>query len=169
IHHEPKPSDIPDNLTCDEILSELESDEREISSYTEKVQESVKKTFDLFSGKHWSSLYKSIDGILNEQLAPAIIGSPYKSESENLLLPLECAKKLSVLFEEQSRTSDKQILGRLLEYEQHSFERNADDLTARKRLLDYTTELISNQNTQLTGKEKQQMKMFTDKVANVVQ
>ncbi|CAF1648849.1 unnamed protein product, partial [Adineta ricciae] len=42
IHHEPKPSDIPDNLTCDEILSELESDEREISSYTEKVQESVK-------------------------------------------------------------------------------------------------------------------------------
>ncbi|CAF1680061.1 unnamed protein product, partial [Adineta ricciae] len=42
-------------------------------------------------------------------------------------------------------------------------------LTARKRLLDYTTELISNQNTQLTGKEKQQMKMFTDKVANVVQ
>ncbi|UJR19122.1 hypothetical protein I4U23_022252 [Adineta vaga] len=169
IHREPKPSDIPDNLTCDEILSGLEPDEHEISSYTEKIQESVKKTFDSFSRKHWSDLYKNIDTILNEQLAPAIVGSPHRSEAENLLLPLECAKKLSVLFEEQSRNSDEQILGRLLEYEKHSFERNTNDSTARKRLLDYTTELISNQNTQLKSKEKQQKKMLTDKVANLIQ
>ncbi|CAF4172155.1 unnamed protein product [Rotaria sp. Silwood2] len=168
IHHQPKLSDIPHNLTCEQILSSLESDEHEISSYTNAIQESIKQTFNLFSRKHWSELYENIDKILNEQLAPAIIGSPHKSDSENLLLPLKCAEKLSVLFEEQSRNSDEQILGRLLEYEKHSFEKNNNDHTAKKRLLDYTTELIMNQNKKLTSKEKQQMKILIDKATDTV-
>ncbi|CAF3715926.1 unnamed protein product [Rotaria socialis] len=168
-HHEPKRSDIPENLACDQILSSLESDEHEISSYTNAIQESVKQTFDSFSRKHLSELYKNIDTILNEQLAPAMIGSPHKSDSENMLLPLECAEKLSVLFEEQSRNSSEQILGRLLEYEKHSFEKNNNDHTAKKRLLDYTTELIMNQNKKLKSKEKQSIRMLTDKVAGTVQ
>ncbi|CAF2742626.1 unnamed protein product [Rotaria sp. Silwood2] len=171
INSDPKHSDIPDNLTCEPILSAIESNEQPITTYTNTIYESIKQTFDSFSRKKWSKLHDNIHKILNEQLTRAITGTEGKTEAENLLLAMNCAEKLSILFEEHSRNPNEQILGRLLEFEKSILKDRDNEQTIKKRLLDYASELVMNQDEtqKLSSKEKQQVKLMMNKVINTVQ
>ncbi|CAF1339937.1 unnamed protein product, partial [Didymodactylos carnosus] len=168
IHSDPRPVKIPDNLTCDMILSAIESNTQSLTIYTHTINENIKQTFDPFSGRTWSQLYNNIRTILNERLSSATIGIEGKTEAENLLLAMNCAEKLSILFEEHSQNPNEQILGRLLEFEKNMLKDKDNEKKMKKRLLSYASVLVMNQDEaqKLSNKEKQQVKLMMDKVSH---
>ena len=100
-HAEPKRTDIPNDFSCDPILTAIESDE---PNYAKNVEETLRRTLDSFTTIEWRKLSEKMEKTLDERFSKAILGEEGKSDAENLSVAVDYAGKVSILLEEHSRS-----------------------------------------------------------------
>ncbi|CAF4622973.1 unnamed protein product [Rotaria socialis] len=171
VHSDPKRSDTPEDLTCDLIVSAIESDSHQVATYTNNIHEKIQYTFGKLTTVEWRLMYEKMDAILNGHLPQAIIGVEGMTQTENLSLAVNCAEKLSILFEQHGKTEHEQILARLIEYEKNNHKDPSKEHLANKRLLDYASDLVMNQEEaqKLSNSDKQQLRNLMEKVVSTVE
>ena len=149
-----------------EILSSIESNVHLVTDRS-LLTERIMTKFPAEVSSDWKPLVRNV---LDRDLFQSINGLEGRTADENMTLATTCALKLAILIEAHSKWIDDQILARLIEYEEQQHIDRQTEHDARRRLLDYTTELLLNQQSarRIDNDQREQTRRFMEKLITTV-